>query len=72
MAHPRVDRNGNENDLIACIIDAAHTFRDKLSLQWVKGHQDTPGATLSTEAKLNVEADRLATLALADEGKRRW
>ena len=35
-----------------------------LDIEWVRSHQDSSDITLSLEATLNVEADRLASLAL--------
>ena len=66
MKLPKVDRNGNENDIIACIIDAALAFKDLITLTWIRSHQDESGIELSIEAQLNVEADRLATVALGE------
>ena len=66
MEQTKVDRNGNESDLLACIIHIATPFRKFLDIKWVKGHQNERREKLSLEATLNVNADRLAGLALRE------
>jgi hypothetical protein len=60
--------NDTDMDVISAIIDtlkSLHHHGVKVSFKFVKGHQDRLTNNLSTEASMNVEADRLATEALA-------
>ena len=54
----------DNSDYIAVIEDLFKELRRPMQAQWVKSHQDsrTPYHKLTDEAKLNVDADELATL----------
>ena len=64
MAHPKIDQNANEGDLLLRILHAARPLKGKLCIKWVKGHQDNGNEALSTEANLNIRADGLADMVL--------
>jgi hypothetical protein len=51
-------------DYLSTIKELYRELRRPIQAQWIKSHQDsrTPYAALSREAKLNVDADELATL----------
>ena len=60
-------RDAPEADLLYCIRYMAGRCRPALSVEWVKSHQDEKDcciADLPEEARLNIEADRLAGIAL--------
>ena len=61
-------RDAPESDLLYCIRYMADRCRPSINVEWVKSHQDNNSdrcfKDLSEEARLNIEADRLAGVAL--------
>ena len=59
------DRQPDNIDLLSVIRDLNKELRCPLKAQWIKSHQDTSTTydKLSIDAKLNVDADELATKA---------
>ena len=63
-----------DSDLLLSILHLMAQFPDKVKLEWVKGHQDRNCASLAElplPARLNIEADSLATAALEACGEQR-
>ena len=65
MKHPQVNRNGKEADILACVISAGIECKKTFTINWVQSHQDRNEGGLTAEARMNVDADALATEALS-------
>ena len=59
----RTNKAPNDHDYMTAIRELTMSLRKRIKSQWIKGHQDdrTPYENLSRDAKLNVDADNLAT-----------
>jgi hypothetical protein len=53
----------NDLDLMTIIIENTKAIQHTIRISWIKGHQDDKKAydTLPLRARLNIDADRLAT-----------
>ena len=51
MNQPRVDQNGNETDILACIISAGIECNRSFQVCWVKRHQDCGDSSLLNQSQ---------------------
>ena len=62
----RIGRDANDADLVYTFAHLIQPVRHLLKVDWVKGHQDISKLnSIPTEVHLNIEADKLASEAIA-------